>query len=769
MRLLVALCIGLPTLSAAQQYDYVVHLLGNEVGSVTATFGAEGSFESRANVSVGGQKMDSHLIVEAAKGKLLSINLTETAGTVNGNVTWKDGKFSVVQNGKEVTKDKPWKIETLGMFTNFHAATAGLLYREFLAKNSPAKVKAIQPNTLTPVDLETSVAATTVETATGRIAVTLLKVRIGGLDAAYALNEQMHVLGFNVPAQQFRIVAKGYENVFVDPLSKFPELSQPTFKVKTERRAWFKTRDGVILRSDIVRPDDGEKHPTILIRTPYGRAGMITAYEWLAKRGYVVVSQDVRGRGASEGEWDPLNKEVNDGDDTLNWIATQPWSDGSVGMIGGSYMGFVQWAAAVNHNPILKCIIPQVSPPDPMLNLPWDNGVFMLTPGLWWSRIVMERQANMAAAGQGIASFKPFATLPVSQIDNNMFGRNIPFFDLWLKRPTLGDWRGSFRMDQIASVKIPVLHVSGTWDGDGVGTKLHYEALREAKGNQWLVFGPWEHGFNIKTKMGDQDYGPDSVIDLDSVYLRFFDTHLKRKDVNLDQVPKVRFFVSGSNKWFETSQWPPAGAPRQTLYLAGGRANGKKSEGRLLASPGKGKDSTIYDPMKATLPDKGFEVDSSTATLTVPKSDFREADLLYTSDPFTEAVSITDVKSDLYVSTTAKDANFHVSVFDVRPDGKLTVVAMNGNGTIAYLANGGKTVQPGQVYRISVNPWYFAHTFKKGHRLAIRITNDLFPQYARNPGTGESLFSATKYLKSTNTVYKDATRPSRITFSRIEL
>lgn len=769
MRLLVALCVGLPVLAGAQEFDYSIHLLGKEVGNGKATYGVDGSFDSKANVDIAGQKIDSNLTVQASKGKIVSMSLVETAGTNSGTITWKDGKLSIIGNGKPMVKDKPVKLETQAMFTNFHAATAGLLYREFIAKGSPANVKALQPNGLVPVNLETSVSNTTVETVKGRLAVILLKVRIAGLEATYALDPEMHVLGFSVPVQQFKIVAKGYESVFVDPLTKYPELSQPTFKTKTESRIALKTRDGVILRSDIIRPEDSGKHPTILVRTPYGRSSMVMAYEWLARRGYVVVCQDVRGRGASDGEWDPLNKEVADGDDTLNWIAAQPWSDGGVGMIGGSYLGFVQWAAAVTKNPALKCIIPQVSPPDPMLNLPWDNGAFMLTPGLWWSRIVMERQANMAAAGQGIADFKPFKTLPVSQVDNKMFGRNIPFFDLWLRRPSIGDWKGSFRMNQIADVKIPVMHVSGTWDGDGIGTRLHYEALRAANGNQWLIFGPWEHGFNMKTKFGDQDYGPDSVLELDSVYLRFFDTHLKGKSVSLDEQPRVRFFVTGSNRWVETAVWPPAGSTAQKLYLSGGRANGKKSTGTLAVKAGTGKDTLIYNPMKSEVPPKGYEVDSEAAITTVSKSDLREADLLYVSEPFKDAKSITNVSADLFVSTTAKDTNFHVSIFDCRPDGKLTSICMNGNGTIASLGNGGKVVKPGQVYKITMKPWYFAHTFKKGHRLAFRVTSDLFPQFARNPGTGESIFTATKYIKATNMIYKSAKYPSSIRFDVLSL
>lgn len=768
MRGLALSALLLSAFGAAQQFEYNVRLMGKDVGTGTIEYKKDGSILSSTKATLGPQTIVSKLSVVTKAGKIESFRLEESAGDRSGIVAWASGKLNVEAQGKSVVKDKAQKLDG-PIFSTFAPGAVSLIYADFVAKKNPLKVKPIDVNALRAQEMDSSETRATVETPKGRLAVVNFKLRLQGIEIIYVLDSENHVLGMNVPAQQFQFVAKGYEGIFVDPLSKYPELSQPTYKVKSERRVAMKTRDGVKLLADIARPDDGERHPTILVRTPYGRSDSLMGYEWFAKRGYVVVCQDVRGRGGSDGEWDPLNHEVQDGDDTLNWISTQPWSDGSAGMIGGSYLAFVQWAAAVNHNPVLKCIIPQVSPPDPTLNLPWDNGTFMLAPGLWWSRIVMERQANMAAVGQGFADFKPLGTLPVSQVDNAFFKKNIPFFDLWLKRPRIQDWPGSYRMDQIAGVKIPMMHVSGVWDGDGIGTRLHWEAQRAAGGNQWLVFGPWEHGFNVKTKFGDQDYGQDSVLELDSVYLRFFDTYLKGKSVALDKQPRVRFFVTGANRWAETSAWPPVGSTSRSLYLAGGTANGPKFAGTLASKPGIGSDRVTYDPVKILPPKQGIATtDSSQATTTVDKKGLRPHDLLYTSDSFTQATTLTDLDVELYVSTTARDASYHATVGDLGPDGKFRILCQNGNGTIAVLGNGGKPVVPNKVYKIVLKPWYFAHRFAPGHRLAIRLTNDLFPQFAKNPGTGESIFTATKYLKSVNTIYKSAKYPSRVRFSTFD-
>src|SRR5262249_51250735 len=149
-------------------------------------------------------------------------------------------------------------------------------------------------------------------------------------------------------------------------------LSQPTHSVKIERKVVVPMRDGVKLAADVIRPADEGRFPAVLVRTPYRRAPeLLMKGGTFASRGYALVAQDVRGRFDSEGEWFPLKNEANDGSDTIDWLASQPWCDGNVGMIGASYVGWVQWYAARSGNPHLKAIVPQVAPPDPDRNIPY--------------------------------------------------------------------------------------------------------------------------------------------------------------------------------------------------------------------------------------------------------------------------------------------------------------------------------------------------------------------------------------------------------------
>jgi len=228
-----------------------------------------------------------------------------------------------------------------------------------------------------------------------------------------------------VPAQLVRVQATGFESVHgpvtepTSPVDAGPwraQLSQPTHAFTVERAVEIPMRDGVKLVADVLRPTGEGKFPIVLARTPYNRLSEGALHGgWYAKRGYAFVAQDVRGRFASGGEWFPFVHESRDGSDTLDWIAQHGWSDGKVGMIGGSYVGLVQWLAAKSGNPHLVCIVPQVSPPDPHENFPYEGGAFMLAAG-WWAR-VLEALDTGASWSAGLDFEQAYATLPLGDLD----------------------------------------------------------------------------------------------------------------------------------------------------------------------------------------------------------------------------------------------------------------------------------------------------------------------------------------------------------------
>lgn len=744
----------------AQEIVFEMTLGGSKIGEETYTRKPNGEFVSVGSLDVAGTSVRSKLTGKWAGGKLVSWDLVESANKQSGRIVWGAKKLEVYADGKLLKSDKAPVWKTQAFFSNYHLSIASTILAEVQSKGKP-DIGVVVLNALRPIDSKFEQSQATVTIDGRSTQVTKLKGSLATTEMELAFIDG-ECVGMSVPSQQVKFVRRGYGNVFVDPLSSYPELSQPTFNVKRLDRVRTKMRDGVELMADILRPEAEGRYPVILVRTPYGRANSLLSMDMYARRGYVVVSQDVRGRGASGGGWDPFNREIADGKDTLDWLAEQPWSDGNVGMIGGSYLGMVQWSAAVTHHPALKCIIPQVSPPEPTMNVPWDHGAFLLMGNLWWSRVVMDRQANLAGIFDELTNMKSLLTVPLTKVDDGFLQRDIPFYNDWLKRPNRDDWKGAFTTEQVSQVKIPVMHVSGAWDGDGIGTMIHWQALRANGGNQWLVFGPWDHFFNSKTKFGDQDFGPDAVLELDSVYLRFFDTYLKGKSVRFEDQPRVRFFATGSNRWYTGSDWPLPTAKKLTYHLAGERANGAKSKG-ALGEGGNAKDTIVYDPNKIKIGQDTVEIDQSKVVTTAKLSDFDDSMLLYRTPAFKAPTTLAGpLVANLYVSTTARDATFYVQLFDQAPDGKLWAFAMTGKQRVGFANGKLRPIQPGKIYRIQVEPWLFAREFKPGHRLVVAVRPDLFPAFARNPGTGESDATATKMIKATHTVYKRAPYASSI-------
>ena len=751
----ICLCL-LPPLLHAQSQSYDISYGGTKSGETVSEVTSDGKITSKMSLKIGTLTITSQLDGTVKDGMIVECQIdTSQAGTVT-QIKWKGGKYTVVSGGKELVKDQDYKPHLKAAFSAFHPIVNSFLWKGL--NGQPTKTKALWMDSLAELEVDFKAKTQVVTTSNGPQTVHFWDVELNGTTMSFAFSPEGSPLGVNVPSQKISWVARGNDGVFADPLAKFPELSQPTFKVKTERRVRMTTRDGVKLMADVSRPEGDGKFPTVLVRTPYGRAASLLSENWLASRGYVVMSQDVRGRGGSDGEWDPLVHERKDGKDTLDWIVSQPWSDGKVGMIGGSYLGYVQWAAATTHHPALKCIIPQVSPPQPDSNFPWDHGSFMLLSDLWWCRVVKDRSSTTAGAFEKLTNLDTLMTLPLTSVDDKFFGENIPFFDKWLRRPTLKDWGDVFSTAEVANVKIPALHISGIWDGDGIGTAIHWGARGSQRPNDMLVFGPWTHLFNSSHKFGDQEYGNHGILELEPLYLRFFDKWLKGKDVKLESQPRVRFFVTGSNKWIDSSSWPIPDARPMSWSLS---PNSKF--GDLTQTPKVGKASYNYDPNKPEFKLKQVDINVTGDTTVVSLNDSNGTGLVYRTTPFDSATTLAGPMSvEMFVSSTAKDATFVVTVFDIDTKGVARFIGLPGTHRATYVDGAFKPLVPGKPVKVKVQPWWFAHQFAKGHRMAIVVNSDAYPRFARNPGTGEPDWKATRLIKARHTVWSGPKHPSRV-------
>jgi putative CocE/NonD family hydrolase len=347
----------------------------------------------------------------------------------------------------------------------------------------------------------------------------------------------------------------------------------------------------------------------------------------------------------------------------------------------------------------------------------------------------------------------------------------VPFFEKWLKRTTASSWAGWNYEDDLKRVKIPALMIIGWWEGDGIGTKRNWRIMADlGRTNQWLIDGPWPHAFNSGTSFGGVDYGPTAVLELDSVYLRWFDTWLKHKKVGLEKVPKVRVFLTGANEWRTLHGWPDRRSTERRLFLTVGKAKSDaKAIGGLVSTPVAGQEPSAYtfDPSKGTAPINSGAIDIASASTAVPFGDGGVDDLTFRTEPLTSPVDMGGpISIDLWFSSSARDADFFASVVDVDEKGVARMVGIPGKMRVSYLSgwNSPKPIVPGKIYKATLEHWDSAHRFLKGHRIGLLISSGMFPEYARNAGTGEPISTATRTVVGRETIYHDAKHPSCLRF-----
>jgi uncharacterized protein len=773
---LVNLCL-LPLPASAQQMDLIWKVGGNEVGATTYRSKADGTFESVTEIKIAGSAAKSRVAGKISGGALVEYEaLNNIQGRKEVKISARDGKAHITTNNE--TKDVDYTPSKI-LFSNYHPVFWDTIIKALNpAKEGTQTIEIFILESAENVKIEVlKKEARTVESGGKRLIADVYLLRFGsaeeiGLYVGSAeeidlyLTDRMQFAAWVVPSQKVEVVRAG---LLVDPTILYPELSQPVMKAKTEKGAKVKMRDGVELAADISRPADEGKYPAILVRTPYGRQRMtVFEGEWWARRGYVYIAQDVRGRNDSDGEWNPFFNERKDGYDTIDWIIKQPWSDGKVGMTGGSYDGWVQWAAAAEAHPALKCIVPEVSPPDLFFDVTHDHGVPHLYGYLMWVNFVREKKPSHTSKPIKVEKLK---SLPLSRIDDEVFGQSLPFYDRGLEMETYSAFAGANFMPDMKKIKIPILHISGWWDGEGIGAKLNWATMRTlGHQDQWLIYGPWGHSVNTSSRVRGVDYGPNAVIEMDSIYLRWFDQWLKGKPVKWREQPKARIFVTGANEWRALEDWPDPRSKQMSLYLSSqGPANSSASVGELRNEPPKEEepDRYTYNPAGVEIPEEIEEsadiVLRESALVRIKSSD--QDVLVYKTAPMTESLEIGGpIELDLYFSTSARDTDFFAYLVDIDEQNVMRAIGLPGKIRAKYLNGWDQPtlLVPDKVYLATIALRDTAHQFKKGRRLGVVIQSQMFPSYARNLNTGEPIKSATRMVAAHQTIYHDAKRPSRL-------
>ena len=514
-------------------------------------------------------------------------------------------------------------------------------------------------------------------------------------------------------------------------------------------------RDGVRLSANVFLPNERTRLPAILLRTPYGKGSDINATnQAFVDHGYAVIVQDVRGRYESEGAFQPLTQEVRDGDDTLNWIAQQPWSNGKIGMTGGSYVGITQWKAALSGNPHLKAIFPVVSGYDDYRDRFYSTGgALKLGNRLEWM------SENLRAPGYHQDFDKFVLHLPVRSADVAALGWTSPLYRDIIEHPAFDSfWRSISVKEQIAKIKVPVFAVGGWYDNYVESDLAAFAALRKQSGLNRVLIGPWAH--NMSTPFENVDFGTDTAAGVLQLQLDWFDQWLMGKDSPLLSRPPAKIFVMGANQWREQSEWPPAAAKPKSLFLAAG--------GSLADSPPRGHapEQFVFDPYNP-VPTRGGAVCCNPKIFPWGPMDQRPVEqrrdvLVYSTKPLKHDLEATGtVQAVLWISSSARDTDFTAKLVDVFPDG----AARNLTDGILRLRYRDSLEKPelantGQLYRITIDAGVTSNVFLKGHRIRVEISSSNFPRFDRNSNTGGAVEQAVKMAKASQTVYHDPAHPS---------
>jgi uncharacterized protein len=592
-----------------------------------------------------------------------------------------------------------------------------------------------------------------------------------------------------------------------------------------DRKVMVTMRDGLRMQADIYRPKGAsERVPAIFVRTPYnfnwwdvrlGAPSDMTSQLEAVKRGYAYVLMNERGHFFSEGNYDILGPPITDGYDAIQWISSQAWANGKVGLIGCSSTAEWQMAVAAQAPPGLATIIPQgfgagVGRVGPyveqgnwyrggavqMLFIAWlygeQNQVRPMMPSnlTQEERIRFSKSFDLAQQLPPVDWDKGLRTLPEMDILKAVDGPRGIFADsmpgiatggAMIKRaPNDSAWyRGGLFHDNM-TINVPGLWFMSWYDvsvGPNLATFNHVRktARPEIANQQYAVIAPTLHcaykRATANTVVGERSVG-DARLDYDALTFGWFDIFLKgEKSRLLDTLPKVRYYTMGLNKWQTSDSWPPRGAETLTYFLSsGGNANSASGDGVLTTKPPKvdRPDAFTYDPMNP-VPSHGGNVCCTGNAVQGGALDQQEMEkrndiLVYTSEPFKEGMEVSGpVELTLHVSTDVKDTDFTVKLLDVYPDGR----AYNLDETIQrarYREGYDKVVwmEKDKVYKVVLGPLTTSNYFEAGHRLRIEVSSSNFPRFDRNMNTGGKNYDETVGVVAHNKVHHSAKYPTAL-------
>jgi uncharacterized protein len=514
-------------------------------------------------------------------------------------------------------------------------------------------------------------------------------------------------------------------------------------------------RDGVELLTDRYYPRKNAQAPTVLIRSCYGRATFKLFATFFAERGMQVVIQSCRGTFGSQGTFRPFFDELNDGEDTVEWMGRQPWFSGKLALWGISYLGNTAWAVARSG---AASRVDALGLHVTLTNF-WDrtyafDGFTLMSCAGWTATMV---QIIRSGGGNPIASMlgrrkmdalanRAVGAIPLRTADRIITPQGVSWWQDWMDHAEPGDpWWDAIDYGAAAQTLPPAVMVAGWYDIFLPFQLRDFAAALKAGRDVRITIGPWTHvslsglteSLRQSIALFQEQFGIASPMPAKAI----------RK-------PGVRLFLMGANEWREYASWPPTNARSQALYLQPGG-------GLAVAAPASEGESVFdYDPAQPTPAFYGANLESRKGSGDMAELERRSDVLVFTAEPVrSDLDAIGPVSAEIFLRSNTEYTDLYLCLCDVTPDGRSTNVC-----------DGCRRLRPdrtteGGVRRVSIEFWPTAYRFKPGHRVRIIVASGAHPRYSRNPGSGEPLGDATTMVVAHQHILHGPDHPSAITLS----
>ncbi|HBL25769.1 MAG TPA: hypothetical protein DD490_02930 [Acidobacteria bacterium] len=556
-------------------------------------------------------------------------------------------------------------------------------------------------------------------------------------------------------------------------LAPAPGEPPPGSAVEVTQGVRIPLRDGVELNADLYRPAGASGPlPVIWTLTPYRVETYREQATFFAGRGFAFVAADVRGLGGSGGVFEPHVADGRDGFDAVEWIARQPWSNGRIGMWGGSYTGVAQWMLLKERPPHLVTIAPTAAG-YPGFDFPMSRNIVLPFGFQWLQQVARPAAAAPRDPASWTETFRKLYLAGRSLRDlEAVAGAPSPIFQKWLSHPAIDAYWKSMvpSAEDYARADLPILTITGTYDGNQPGALRHYRehmthGSAQGRARHYLVIGPWDHAGTRKPQLqlGGLTFGPASALDMLALHAAWFDATLRGGPWPAFLQKRVAWYVTGAGAevWKYADDLKEAATGRRTLYLGSG--------GRLAAAPPPQRSRPghwVYDPRDL---EPGREEGGPIPGLTDDRlvRTLGNRGLVYQTEPFPEPVEITgDVRLTLHLRLDVPDTDLQATLYEILPDGSSVLLGSDWlRARYRHSPERAELVRPGSIerYELNVFPW-FSRRAAAGSRLRLVVCspNTLHLQKNYNGGGVVAEESAKDARVAHITVYHDAAHPSAL-------